>query len=89
MRDVLPVDDFPLRPARLLATRFQQYGSWYLIFSEFPELTDESMTRFMSVADSIGDISNQTLRQNAVGRSRRTSEFGRSLRVRVRFLRRR
>ena len=53
--------------ARLLATRFQRYGSWYLIFSEFPELTDESVTRFMSVADSIGDISNQTLRQNAVG----------------------
>jgi hypothetical protein len=53
--------------ARLLATRFQQYGSWYLIFSEFPALTDESVTRFMNVADSIGEISNQTLRQNAVG----------------------
>jgi hypothetical protein len=53
--------------ARLLATRFQQFGSWYLIFAEFPELTDESAVRFMTVADSIGDISNQTLRQNAVG----------------------
>ena len=53
--------------ARLLATRFSRFGSWYLVFSEFPELTDESITRFMSVADSIGDIGNQTLRQNAVG----------------------
>jgi hypothetical protein len=53
--------------ARLLATRFQRFGSWYMLFSEFPELTDESITRFMNVADSIGGISNQTLRGNAVG----------------------
>lgn len=53
--------------ARLLASRFQRFGSWYLIFSEFPELTDESITRFMNVADAIDGISNQTLRQNAVG----------------------
>ncbi len=43
--------------ARLLASRFQRFGSWYMIFSEFPELNDESITRFMNVADSIGDIS--------------------------------
>lgn len=53
--------------ARLLASRYVRFGSWYLVFSEFPELSDESITRFMSVADSIGSISNQTLRQNAVG----------------------
>jgi hypothetical protein len=53
--------------AHLLATRFQRFGSWYMLFSEFPELTDESIGRFMTVADSIGDISNQTLRGNAVG----------------------
>jgi hypothetical protein len=53
--------------AHLLAKRFQRFGSWYMLFSEFPELTDESITRFMSVADAIGDISNQTLRGNAVG----------------------
>ncbi|HEY0161127.1 MAG TPA: hypothetical protein VGB69_00470 [Edaphobacter sp.] len=52
---------------RLLATNFAQYGSWYLVFSEFPELTDESLTRFLTVADSIGSISNQMLRGNAVG----------------------
>jgi hypothetical protein len=52
---------------RLLASRFQRFGSWYMLFSEFPELTDESIARFMNVADSIGGISNQTLRGNAVG----------------------
>lgn len=53
--------------ARLLATRFPHLGTWYLLFSEFPELTDESITRFITVAESIGDISNQILRGNAVG----------------------
>lgn len=52
---------------RLLADRFQRFGSWYMLFSEFPELTDESITHFMHVADSIGGISNQMLRGNAVG----------------------
>jgi hypothetical protein len=53
--------------ARLLASHFQKIGTWYLLFSEFPELTDESIARFMNVAESIGDISNSTLRGNAVG----------------------
>ncbi len=52
---------------RLLAKRFQRFGSWYMLFSEFPDLTDESINRFMNVADSIGSISNQTVRGNAVG----------------------
>lgn len=52
---------------KLLAGRYPRFGTWYLMFSEFPELTDESITRFMSVSGSISDISNQTLRGNAVG----------------------
>jgi len=53
--------------AKLLANNFSRFGSWYMVFSEFPELNDESITRFMSVAQSLSDISNQTLRGNAVG----------------------
>lgn len=53
--------------AQLLARNFTRFGAWYLIFSEFPELTDESITRFMTVAESVGNISNATLRGNAVG----------------------
>lgn len=53
--------------SRLLADNFQKFGTWYLVFSEFPELNDESIMRFISVAQSIGGISNATLRGNTVG----------------------
>lgn len=52
---------------RLLASRFSQYSDWYLIFSEFPDLSDTSITRFVNVADSIDKIHGQTLRTNALG----------------------
>jgi hypothetical protein len=53
--------------ALLLATRFAQFSNQYLIFSEFPELTDASITRFLNVAESLGKIPNHTLRGNAMG----------------------
>jgi hypothetical protein len=52
---------------RLLAERFSQFSSWYLIFSEFPDLNDASVSSFLSVADTLNGISNQTLRGNALG----------------------
>jgi hypothetical protein len=52
---------------RLLSNKFSRFDSWYLIFSEFPELNDTSITRFMAVADAIDGISNQTLRVNTLG----------------------
>jgi hypothetical protein len=51
----------------LLASKFSQFGNWYLIFSEFPSLSDESSVRFVNVAESINKISNETLRGNALG----------------------
>jgi hypothetical protein len=51
----------------LLASRFPQFSNQYLIFSEFPELTDASVTRFLNVAESLGKIPNHTLRGNAMG----------------------
>jgi hypothetical protein len=53
--------------ARLLADAFSQYSDWYLIFSEFPDLSDESIVQFVDVADSISGISGLTLRTNALG----------------------
>jgi hypothetical protein len=53
--------------AILLANRFAEYSDWYLIFSEFPDLTDASIARFVSVADGISGISGQILRTNALG----------------------
>jgi hypothetical protein len=51
----------------LLASRFADFSNQYLIFSEFPELNDASITRFMNVAESLGKIPNHTLRGNAMG----------------------
>ena len=52
---------------RLLGDKFARYGNQYLIFSEFRELTDDSITRFLGVADTLDKISNVTLRANALG----------------------
>jgi hypothetical protein len=51
----------------LLASKFAQFNNWYLVFSEFPELSGESATRFVNVADSIDKISNESLRGNTLG----------------------
>ena len=52
---------------RMLAAKFPRYHAWFLVFSEFPELNDTSITRFITVADSVDSISNPALRGNALG----------------------
>lgn len=52
---------------RLLAGNFVQFHSWYLIFSEFPELTDASITQFVKTAQAINAIGSLGLRANAMG----------------------
>jgi hypothetical protein len=52
---------------RLLAGRYAQLSSWYLVFAEFPSLSDESILRFVTVADAIDKIPDQALRGNAMG----------------------
>ena len=51
----------------LLATKFSQLSNWYLVFSEFPELDDASITQFVKVADAIDAIHDHSLRGNAMG----------------------
>jgi hypothetical protein len=51
----------------VLADKYSQRCRWYLLFSEFPELNDQSMTRFVNVADSIDGISHLPLRGNTLG----------------------
>ena len=51
----------------LMANTYEQFGSWYPIFAEFPELSDASITRFILIAESLDRISNQELRGNALG----------------------
>jgi hypothetical protein len=52
---------------RLLANRFSALSDWYLIFTEFPSLSDESIVRFVTIADSIDKLPDQALRGNAMG----------------------
>jgi len=58
-----------LAPATLLemANGFAQYSSWYSIFTEFPELNDGAISRFLHVADSLNRISKPELRGDALG----------------------
>jgi hypothetical protein len=51
----------------LLAKKYPDFSDQYLIFSEFPEVTDESITRFLSTAEAINRISDHMLRGNAMG----------------------
>lgn len=51
----------------LMANRFSQLSGWYMVFSEFPDLNDESIAKFVTVADAVDGISNHSLRGNAMG----------------------
>jgi hypothetical protein len=51
----------------LLASKYSQFNNWYLVFSEFPDLSDESATNFVTVGGSIDKISNEALRGNSLG----------------------
>jgi hypothetical protein len=67
--DSIRAANHQLRPDtfRLMAKRFDTYNEQYLIFSEFPELDDVSITGFINNADAIGRIPNHILRGNAMG----------------------
>ncbi len=57
-----------LAPAtvRLLANRFEDFSDQYRIFSEFPELTDESIVLFLDVARGLNSLPSAS-RGNAIG----------------------
>jgi hypothetical protein len=51
----------------LLASKFAEFSNQYLIFSEFPDLTDASITQFLTIAEGLGKLPDHTLRGNAMG----------------------
>jgi hypothetical protein len=51
----------------LLGGKFSEFRNQYLIFSEFPQLSDVSITTFLTTAMALGKISDHTLRGNAMG----------------------
>ena len=50
-----------------LANRYSNYSDQYLIFCEFPELSDDSIAMFLNVAETLTRIPNHTVRGNAMG----------------------
>jgi len=51
---------------RLLARKFEEFSDQYRIFSEFPELSDESITLFLNVAQGLNSVPS-AVRGNAFG----------------------
>jgi len=51
----------------LMAGKFSEFRNQYLIFSEFPELSDASIATFLKTASALGKIPDVTLRGNAMG----------------------
>jgi hypothetical protein len=58
-----------LKPETLLlmAKHFHDYSDQYEVFSEFSELNDESIVKFIQSAQALDKISSHTLRGNALG----------------------
>jgi hypothetical protein len=59
----------PLSPqtVRRLAENFARFKDQYLVFSEFYALSDDSIARFLAVADALDQIPDNALRGDAVG----------------------
>ena len=51
----------------LLATRYNDYRDWYLVFSDFSELDDAGISQFINSADHVNSINVPALRANALG----------------------
>jgi hypothetical protein len=52
---------------RMMAEHYTEYHSWYLIFSEFPQLDDASIRQFLTSTEAVSSIGNSALRANAMG----------------------
>ena len=52
---------------REMAEKFSRFRDQYLIFSEFSELDDSSLTRFLATAEAVDKISDDTVRANSLG----------------------
>ena len=51
----------------LMTSKFYDFSNQYLVFSEFPNLNDASITSFIDVAEGLNGIQNHSLRGNALG----------------------
>ena len=66
-RNRAPNEQLTIPTARLLAEKFPLFGDQYPMFAEFPSLTNESITRFMTVAEGLNQIPDRLTRTDALG----------------------
>jgi hypothetical protein len=51
----------------LMAEKFSDYSDQYRLFTEFPQLNDDSIAKFLNRAEAVNKISDVSLRGNAMG----------------------
>lgn len=66
-RERTPEHRLSPQTVRLLADKFSDFNDQYLIFSEFHELNDNSIARFLSVAQGLDRITDHSARASAIG----------------------
>jgi hypothetical protein len=62
-----PGSQLDVPTARLLAEKFPLFGDQYPVFAEFHALNNESITRFLTVAQSLNQIPDRLARTDALG----------------------
>jgi len=62
-----PGEQLDVPTARLLAEKFPLFGDQYSIFAEFHALNNESVSRFLTVAESLNQITDRLTRSDALG----------------------
>ena len=66
-RERAPDHRLSAQTVRLLADKFADFNDQYLIFSEFHDLNDNSIARFLSVAEGLDRIADHSSRSSAIG----------------------
>jgi hypothetical protein len=62
-----PSEQLDIPTARLLAEKFPLFGDQYPVFAEFHTLNNESISRFLTVADDMKQIPDHLVRTDALG----------------------
>ena len=62
-----PSEKLSVAAARLLAEKFPVYGDQYSVFAEFHQLNDDSITRYLTVAEGLNGISDRLTKTDALG----------------------
>jgi hypothetical protein len=66
-RERAPGEQLDVPTARLLAEKFPLFGDQYPMFAEFHSLNNESITRFLTVAESLNQIPDRLAKTDALG----------------------